>query len=31
MVEAQIGARAQLSVLRGEKLITLEVVPAELA
>ena len=31
MVEAHIGAKVQLSVLRDEKLITLEVVPVELA
>jgi S1-C subfamily serine protease len=31
MVEANIGAKVQLSVLRGEKVITLEVVPVELA
>ncbi len=31
MVEAHIGAKVQLSILRDEKLITLEVVPVELA
>jgi S1-C subfamily serine protease len=31
MVEANIGAKVQLSVLRGEKVIALEVVPVELA
>jgi S1-C subfamily serine protease len=31
MVEAHIGAKMQLTVLRGEKLMTLEVVPVELA
>ena len=30
MVEAQIGSRVALSILRGDKLVTLEVVPVEL-
>jgi S1-C subfamily serine protease len=31
MVEAHIGAKVQLSVLRDDRLITLEVVPVELS
>src|SRR5437660_6471329 len=31
MVEARIGARLALTILRGEKLVTIEVVPIELA
>jgi hypothetical protein len=30
MVEASIGAKLPLTLLRGDKLITLEVVPVEL-
>jgi S1-C subfamily serine protease len=31
MVEARIGSRLTLTILRGDKLVTLEVVPVELA
>jgi len=31
MVEAQIGSKLGLSILRGGKLMTVEVVPVELA
>jgi S1-C subfamily serine protease len=31
MVEARIGARLALTILRGDKLVTVEVVPVELA
>jgi hypothetical protein len=31
MVEARIGSKLALSILRGDKIVTLEVVPVELA
>jgi hypothetical protein len=31
MVEAQIGSRLPLTILRADKLVTIEVVPVELA